>query len=484
MSGRTRICLPVEVKSFLEFDGTKFVGLFSGMINDILDVLLSYKNSSAIIRSQNDGFGEANPLTGLYDGCIGLLQKNKSDLLLSSEDFPHIIENTKQEVILFTREIMFFTSYYPIDEVQEVGVESCYMSFSPIVWLMCLITISIIHFLYIIRSKVIVAKYFQRNFEKMWRRCSFKTSMTHKIITEKCRKKMKKNQNNLFNLISHMLRLGCLNNSKGLFNKIIFSILSIFSLIVVHYFVSYIKTELVTINPPKIYRSYEDLVENNIFLIFTKAYSHYTKFKFAPEGSPERTLWDRSIKKYFDLFPTLGEPERAVAMLRDVFDQKAVIITDEVISSVCMKEYCQNTMTKAALERSRKWFNITNEKIPYPYTAQDPKETNVPIAIIFNSNFNGYAYKEIRKNSIILAENGLILNILSKTSETDVSGMGNTRRSNEESTEYLQCRSGKIKIPYFHLQGIRLNHFEYILIYLLVLLTIALFTFLTEITVK
>ena len=92
-----------------------------------------------------------------------------------------------------------------------------------------------------------------------------------------------------------MTQLGSLSSASGLLKKVIFITCSIFSLIVVHFFRSCIKTELVTIHPSELFTSYQDLVDNKVVPVFVKTITDYLDFKFAQPGSLKKTLWDNSL---------------------------------------------------------------------------------------------------------------------------------------------------------------------------------------------
>lgn len=287
-----RVCIPFEYPGMVEVRNKHFIGYYAGFINNIFNYVMKGSNFSVELLSKLDGIGEFNSTTGLYGGCFGRLQRNQSDVLKQLVNYPLDIDYTKQGDIGISAEFQFLGVYESraIEEANSVKIESCFKSFELDVWLICLFIALITYMLLMIRKKISsgIQMTIRRELEKFRHdrachlialRFSSKSNehtvhqWKNKFIFKSFKVRRKTNNYFLSNVLAHMLRLGSLNKQSSLFNKLIFTSLSSFSLLVVYYFSSFIKTELVSIDPPEIPTSYKELIDKNINLVFVEGFS-------------------------------------------------------------------------------------------------------------------------------------------------------------------------------------------------------------------
>lgn len=496
MSKIFRLCVPIEIKLFLEFDGVQLAGPFGDILNEAIDYITSSTNASLRYRSKNDGIGDLNSSTGLYDGCVGQLQRNQSDLMLQFENYPPP-QDTKQEIVFFTEYTQFLTVYYPrtVHEFNTIPIESCFKSFTPHVWITCAVFSFVVYSLILFKSTVIDSlgvKIRREGMKKSLRKKNFTSRMLKSMLERPPKRRKKLSQvtkrkktfefqrclSELIQLLAHMTRLGSLNNTKGTFNKLIFIIASIFSLVIINYFSSYIKTELVATESPELYRSYKDLINNKIQIAFLQGLPHYKKFKFAPPGSPEKILWEISLSQYSSVFFSQDHLDSLGAGLTKYIDRKLVIITDSFWSAFVLKESCKFMAYEGEMKRLRTLANLPADSSPshksfLPFLLQDKNAQSTLKGLIFNTKFEGIIYDKIKVNIRKMIELGFIKKLIKKIDKINSVVSGEVEKSRKESTKYRLCIEKAIVTPEYELTGIRFENIRFFIIYLLFFLLFA-----------
>ena len=120
-----RICHPNDYPGFLELvdkEEALFRGPASSDINNLMDSIKKKNNGSIIIHS-NHGVGQL--VNGSYDGCLGRLQRNESDLALTPVDYPLEGLTIDQGILLYDTTVTFIQDYFLADfKKQEVQLLS------------------------------------------------------------------------------------------------------------------------------------------------------------------------------------------------------------------------------------------------------------------------------------------------------------------------------------------------------------------------
>ena len=113
MTNEIRLCNPSNFKFLIEYDGNKFTGILAPFVEDLIQAVRRNANVTLRVRSQNDDFGERIGSKGsLYSGCIGLLQKNQSDVMLLPTNYPHEASNVTQGLIMQESALNMINVYY------------------------------------------------------------------------------------------------------------------------------------------------------------------------------------------------------------------------------------------------------------------------------------------------------------------------------------------------------------------------------------
>ena len=98
MANVIRACNPFDFGLMFTLARNRFIGTVSHPINTVVDFIEAKSNLTIEFRSQQDGVGEpmeGSP-SGVYDGCIGLLQRNESDFMTQLINYPMNAEGVNQ----------------------------------------------------------------------------------------------------------------------------------------------------------------------------------------------------------------------------------------------------------------------------------------------------------------------------------------------------------------------------------------------------
>lgn len=279
-------------------------------------------------------------------------------------------------------------------------------------------------------------------------------------------------------VLAHMIRQGCITEATGPFKRLIFIVCSIFSLVIVHYFCSLIKTELVTIQPPELFQSYQELVENQVGATFIRGFSHYLEFKFAPLGSPKKNLWNFSVKKHTEdkILMRTDHMQNFFDLIRGLVLRQMVLISDSTTMSFILREVCAITCDESKRIQTANLIQLTLDHLKKlsPIFMQDVTVRPKIKGFIFSEYFNGYALNVVRSRIIRHREVGLWIKMLKKVRGTRVVSqmmLPGVKSKEETYNEISKCAEGAIKIPDSHVSKVSMSNIEnFILFFFLLLL--------------
>ena len=238
------ICFPIPYNSISNYNpvAKKMEGSFDDHYNLQLDVFAARNISYDFVIDK--GFGRKVD-EDTFDGCLGYLQANKSQFILDFREYPRVTGEVAQGVIA-TDSGPYFSTVYQVDfnKVKYLQLSSAFYSFGWTLWVLLCFS------LLIIWSTMRARRWIHGRFFRL-------------------RKKKKKKTSLLFQVVSHSLRFAHVRD-RGIFNKLIFITCSFISLVVVSYFCSFIKTQLVALPDPPIFSSLQELLDKRITLSFVE----------------------------------------------------------------------------------------------------------------------------------------------------------------------------------------------------------------------
>lgn len=311
--GQLRICVPYGNNYFFNFNGTRMSGIIGNLYDDFLKRVSSRTNVTVkFIRA--DGFGFLQ-----NTGCFGMMASNATDTMASLIDYPIESVNTTQSRPVTSVTPQFLTAYSKVDKLKVYNLlSSSLQSVSTSFWLLSAAAVFSLWLLLWMSSKDHAPR------ENGRKRRRAKTSSSF-----------------FLHILSHIIRFGQIVITRSVASKLIFFITSFISLVVVSYFVSGIKTELVVATKPQVYTDYSQLIDKRVKIFFFRGLGYGVPFKYSPLGTRERTLWDTTLhttkKNVFLITDSAG-------FLKHSFDyfirRKSVLLLDSISGQTILTSAC------------------------------------------------------------------------------------------------------------------------------------------------
>ena len=310
-----RFCHPSDFKDFLEYDQVnhKFGGTAEPVATGVLDLFLQGLRMAGINSTwqvtSNVGAGSFDSVAGAYDGCLGKVQRNESDLILQLFEYPVAAENLTEGLIIYDTSLSIASTYNKIEALSSAQITSSFRSFSHGIWMICLSLILITSMLLKLRVMIAVKKRLIRDYS-------------------------------LFYSITHLVRLHPMPDA-GVTRKVLFISGSIFSLVVVHCFLTLIKTELVVTKDPVLFNSYQDIIDRRAMPIFIKGMGYDEFFKKHGISKARKKLWKYATQT-FDLSDMYIQLDPLTFLLGafSIIEKRAVIIFEKALIPVIPSSGC------------------------------------------------------------------------------------------------------------------------------------------------
>ena len=479
---KLRVCYPHNFKRLLEYKEED--GAFHGLLGVYVEegfafaekmIQAQLKNVSVEIQADDLGVGEYKEDQGHYDGCLGQLQFNQSEMMMQLSPYPLAIENVSQGLILLETGLNFASGYDKTELGGPIQLLNSLKAFRWSVWLLCMITcIAMSIFLTI-----------EESFYQWFR----------KLIGARA----KKSHGNIYQAMAQCFRRGRLHDRR-ITRRILFLCASLHSLLVVHYFNSDAKTELVVVKDPLIMESYDDIADRQIIPLFPKGMSYNLFFK-SPEAEPfRRKLWQYAIESYGEdrLYVDLS-PLSFMVIALGIISQKAVLLMGEtliqtLVSSGCslagrdvnkVKSILRFLQNPDELKNILKMSGIGNKEgssvlafareheldsgsIPefLVHVSRDPREKEFSQGVLLSGNGNPQLINAMMKTTRRLVELGFALQkkaTLDKISLFENHAIINSLLGKQLSSRQVlveKCRSKSIVKPSVSLHSIKLEHME------------------------
>ena len=337
----------------------------------------------------NRGIGSKIDPNGSYDGCLGMMQRNESDITLILAEYPLDIVNVSQGNIITDAVTQFISVYYSTDETFVAQMLSSFQSFTLDLWITILTSVVTVYLVIKFRAKL-----------------------------------TGKSDYYFYKVTTHLARIGRLDDF-ALFEKILFISLSVPSLVVVHYFNMLIKTELVMVKQPNIYKSYDDLLKNDVTLIFYNGLGHERPFKGASPGDIRRTLWERSVSRYAEeqIVTSLYIPlELMVQNAVGLVTRKKAIVTSSLTSSLFRTSACKIKSDKVTADSYFKVMQMNRSvETGFFHIGQDERANRVQRGFILSKFFTGPQSLIIKKRLKSFFESGVLHQSLYEGTHLDAS---------------------------------------------------------------
>ena len=414
MSNVIRLCHPVDFPVLLYHDqGNTFKGLFAEYLTTSINHVIKGTNLTFQVQPRR-GMGKQVTSSENYDGCIGMMQRNESDIVMTLADYPVHAEYVTQGNIITDSAMQFITVYYTSDDTLDAQVLSCFESFSLDLWIMIIFTVAIIYSLLMVRSTV-VKKILPRKFANVVKRIRSRT-------------RNGRNRYHLYKIITHLTRIGRMNE-RGIFNKLLFIVLSLASLVLVIYFQTLIKTELVVLKKPDILKSYKDIIAKNVSVSFYHGLNFENYFKYAPEGSKEKILWDQTMSYSKEGQIGWGLDSRVEDLSSNItglLSRKQVLFLDAILSPIIHVIACKLKSDEQQFQRFYDVFRLNGDysaKSVKLYIGQDENAMRTLKTLLYSKYFSGTPYKVLDGRFKKFHEWGITEQLLLEVGKLDASDL-------------------------------------------------------------
>lgn len=369
MTNLIRVCHPVDFTLLLTHqNGIKFTGAFAPQVNAFGEHFLKNTNFTFKVYP-NIGLGKRINSSEHYDGCLGMIQQNESDLLFTLADYPSAIENVNQGNVFTDIAIEFVSAYYMKDITLVAEVISCFSSFLPGTWFIILLFIFIVFGLIKLRLYLLTKKF-------------YRMQASGKSDGQRIRVRSR-NHHSLYRIVTHLTRINRIND-RGCFNRFLFISISVASLILVHYFYSLIKTGLVVVDKPEFYRSFDDLIKNDVSISYYDGLDDESFLKSAPAKSKAKILWDKMISKYTErelkyiISNDLNELEGLSKHSIRILLKREVLIMNNLLSPIMKTFLCKLKADQSHFKRLMSMYNAGNKVDTKSFNVHVSRDEDVP----------------------------------------------------------------------------------------------------------
>ena len=326
----------------------------------------------------NQGLGSRSE-SGHWSGCLGRLQRNESDVLLTFGNYPMDIENITQGDIFFDTILTFSQCYY----LKQSKIVQILSSLSALCDILVYIFLFLFSVIFVLRAREAV-------FKRSHKKCE-------RLFSTGRRRRSKRNHRYIFYVLAHATRFGALKG-RSLFTRILAFSLSIFALVVVHFFNSSIKTNLVVFDEPEVWKSYEDLIRDKVQPIFVQGTNTKDYFNHVANDSHEGKIW-QYINSSFDVNdPDLYASADYPSIMRggmQMMQRKRFVLTDHIVSKSMQNMACDfKSKNKEGKVGSAKAFEEMRQSFRFP-----PLEKPVDLDFYYLIRSDPFA-KEIQKTVV------------------------------------------------------------------------------------
>lgn len=453
---KLRLCHHKNFPGILHFTEEKgFSGSVGPRLQEAIEILKYYGNAT-IEFAINQGIGVKNEQTGKFDGCLGRLQNNQSDIVTMLSPYPMNVSNLSQGMIFYDTNLVIGGMYGEANITASGQILDSFKSFTTFVWITCILLCFIISCVAWLRSKIIRRR---------------------RVRGENCI---------LYHTVSHCTRQGELS-STGLTSKIIYSTASIYSLLILHYFSSYIKTELVTIEEPQVFYTYRDIIERKAVPIFPRGLAYDDFFKGKEATKERKEVWSYAKKFGEENLYIEMNPVNIFAVALVTLEKRAVMIMESTMMPILPNSGCPfaatdqymlsrfsretanpetiqtmsrafeltSTEEKAVLDFTRR-FPSTVDKLPrfLFHTSRDPSEESFIRGMVVNEHLPGQVKRSLFHLARKIFETGFVHRTIRVLSETDIIGshpavatLGLDKKFSSKMKHEHECKSETIIKP-------------------------------------
>ena len=311
-------------------DGQTFSGSFAPAHQFLVDSVRQFFPNVSFMSSNK--LGDMHSETMMFDGCLGRLQRNESDAMIQFVPFPVLGSGLIHSKTGDASKIVIFSMYNNTAAHSDTDVMDAFNSFSPQLWSLVAVFTAIL--------TVIVFMTF---------RCKLLSIPKSKAtgdpvvrIPKKQRTRRCIQQAFLIAAANILKQHTCYSyKGKSLRGKVVLLVFDLFSFLMVFYFSSMIKTEMVVQKRPETISSYEDVLAKPQTkpLWFKQMGNDHWDFMQANRDTPAGRIWERAQRFGIDSCFLKSGPD-VQQSVGPVHRKEAVWLVPSYIVGVIVSNMC------------------------------------------------------------------------------------------------------------------------------------------------
>lgn len=401
-------------------DRGKLSGFYSAAAQEAFNIMTHGTNVS-IIFSKNHGFGVRQGNSDRFDGCIGRLQRNDSDALWTFSQYPLALPNVTEGYIFAESGVTFLSLYYDKEQMDQKLTQS-FESFHQEVWLCIVLSLAIVWLL--LRKS-------GHLYSKMMQLVHSATDHSLKLVKRRRYREMK-GCTLLYKVLTHFSRLDSIEVT-SFSSRLIFTLLSFMSLVIIHYFSTSIKTEMVVIPFPEVYRTYDDIKRADALPLFFSGLNTESLFVDADPGTPEHSLWKYVRAKNVSLASLIarsGSWDDFYKNTDPLFERRLVMFLDSLIAHIVKRTMCQSQAKNQETifkyigngQKVKMRFALRVPRSLPAYRVlvmRDPASRRALLGALFSSHMAPRVYKRTKKRVSSILQAGLFIIMYKRVFETE-----------------------------------------------------------------
>ena len=422
-----RICVTVFRQVLELTDSGKLDGFVAPILIPLLeDIKILFPNTTMI---PSDKLGDMNQGTMMFDGCLGRLQRNESDFQMTFIPFPVVAPGLQQGHMAFTSKTTIFSAYNMTDATSETDVMDAFQSFSRPLWFLTAFTTAVI--------TLVVFLAFRHGMERV---CIPRT--TNELSTRKAKltrlamhRAAQVAIGNIFKQHSSYTHNGRKQSAKAL----IF-LFALFGFLIVLYFSSMIKTEMVVRKRPQTISSYDEILQTpDVKPLWASQLNDHWDFKHADPKSEEGRIWLRAKK--------IGLNTCFVETDEDGKREFPSVLTRQAVWFG--PSYLQRPLTTniCAFMRAAGRFNSYNV-----WTNSDPSVSEKLTGMLLSTAVHHDDARKLYRFYQDLFEHNIILQSIKKLEFSYVPDIG--------SQSVHDCLANRIIYPDYELTSVNIQHYD------------------------
>lgn len=355
-----------------------------------------------------------------YSGCIGSLQRNETDILLTPlwYDVPVRGPGLKQGVVDGFERVGILSAYNRtrLDSGTRTHVLDMVYGFSPGLWLLTLVTLAVLSLL-------------------------LQTSLRTRRIRKYRSKKT------MFALIASLLKqhsssvplipsIGCI--------RTFYFLMTLFGFLIGFYLTSLIKTEMVVVQPPVTVESYDEIIESGRRPSWVSLLTDVNQFKEAKGGTKEAKIWDMAVRMGVNNSMVESSLMSVLMHVSDIARLKEVALLKHQIV------YGNMLRTACAFSRSKDYISNAN-----PLFMFDESSKERLLGHVYNKHLDKRTTDHMNARRQLMFESGLRDTSFRFVDFTGI--LGNDLYDKHTSIE--ECFSNVIRIPHPEYMPVDMRHY-------------------------